>query len=80
MSFLKNLATEILTNGKLVTGYIITQIPNITSFPGLGSAVKTAITDHTIPSYIDLAAQILMAIGAAIKAKKIVIAATNKTI
>ena len=78
-SFLKRLYQEIKSNGKLLAGYAVTQIPGITSFPGLTTSIHTAIADRTPASYLDVGAQLLLAIGATMRAKKIVVNAANKS-
>lgn len=78
MDFLKSLISEVASNGKLLTGYILTQIPGATSFPGVVTAFHTASTDQTAASYIDLAVQSLMLIAAVLKAGKIAKAANAK--
>lgn len=77
--FLKNLFSEIASQGKLLAAYAATQIPAITSFPGIGTAFHTALADHTPASYVDLAIQVLMATSATMRAGKIVVAAANKS-
>ena len=71
-SFAGRLFDEVLDNGKLLTGYLLYQIPEITSFPGLGTTIKTALIDGTPAAYVDLGIQLIMAIGATAKAAKIV--------
>lgn len=74
MNFFKALGSEILANGKLLTGYVLTLTP-LTSFPGITTSVKTALIDHTVASYIDVAVQVGMVVAATLRAKKIVKAA-----
>lgn len=79
MSFFSNLVNEIRTNGKTAVGVLLSQIPGLTSFPGISTAIHTALNDHTPASYIDVAVQLLMVVGASIKASKIVKTAVLKT-
>lgn len=71
-SFAGRLFDEVLDNGKLLTGYLLYQIPEITSFPGLGTSIRTALVDHTPAAYVDLGIQLIMALGATAKSIKIV--------
>ncbi len=79
MNFIKNLINEIGVNGKLLSGYVVSQIPQITSFPGIVTSFKTAVADRTPAAYVDVAVQVIMAVAAAIKAKKIVVEAAKKS-
>ena len=78
MKFLGKLFGELGDNGKLLVTYIVSQIPGATSVPGLGTAINTAIADHTPAAYIDLGLQLLMLAAALVRTKKIVVAATDK--
>lgn len=62
--FLKSLLKQFKDNGKLLLGYLLTQFPELTNYPGLLTAIQTALHDLTLKSFIELAIQILMA-GAA---------------
>lgn len=70
-SFLKNLAVGIWKEGKTASGVLLSQLP-LTSFPGITTALHTVATDHTLLSYVDLGTQVLMVVGATLKAGKIV--------
>ncbi len=78
-TFLKNLGVELASQGKLLVGYVITQAPGVTSFPGLTTAVTTAVTDHTPASYFDVGAQIFLALAAIHRVGKIVDTAKVKS-
>lgn len=79
MEFIKNFLKEIAKDGKSALGIWVQQ-SGMTSFPGIVTALHTASTDHTLPSYIDLAAQVLLVVGATIQTKKVVVNAVNKSV
>ncbi len=79
MSFFKALLEEVKANGKFLIGYIITQVPGVTSFPGVITAAKTALSDQTSASFIDLGAQVLLAVAAGHRAVKVVKNAADKS-
>lgn len=69
--FLSNLVSELASNGKMLVSYGLLESP-LTSFPGITTAFHTAATDHTSASYLDLAAQVLLAGATVLRAGKIV--------
>jgi len=75
--FVKNLMGEIANNGKFLVGYVITQVPGLTSFPGLTTALNTALVDRTPASYVDLVGQLLLAVAAMHRAGKVVVKAAS---
>jgi len=60
-----------LLNGwKTIIAYLLLQVPNLTDFPGLVSAIQAALAGGNRQVYIDLAVQILLAVGVSHKAVK----------
>ena len=73
-SFAKSLWEEIRKNAKTVimtVGIAVIHTP-LTSFPGLNTAVTTALADRTPASYVDVGIQALIVIAASMRAGKIV--------
>jgi len=70
--FLSNIKNQLLMNGKLLMGYVVSQVPGLTSFPGLTTAFKTALADRTPAAYADLAVQVVLAAAALHRTSKIV--------
>ncbi len=78
--FLKNLFLQLKDNGKLLLGYLLTQVPELTNFPGLTTAIETALNDLTLKSFIELAIQILLAGAAGHRVVKVMRNAQLETI
>lgn len=53
-----------LLNGwKTVIAYLLMQIPDLGNFPGLTTAIQNALAGGSRQVYIELAIQILLAVG-----------------
>lgn len=60
-----------LLNGwKTVIAYLLLQIPNLSDYPGLLSAIQAALAGGNRQVYIELAIQILLAVGVSHRAIK----------
>lgn len=78
-TFLKALVIELWANGKMLSAFLINEVPGITSTPGVVTAYQTAMHDQTKASYVDLLVQILIALAALHSAKKVVVKAKEKS-
>lgn len=74
MGFFKSLFNEVKANAKTVVmiGGTALMQTSLTSFPGVLTAVKTALVDHTPASYVDVGVQVLLVVSASMRAGKIV--------
>lgn len=54
---------EFLSGWKTVIAYILMQIPDLGNFPGLMTAIQNALAGGNRQVYIELAIQILLAVG-----------------
>lgn len=77
MNFILKLISELAANGKLLIAYGFIQ-STLTSFPGLKTSFLTAIHDRTPQAWTDFLGQVLMAVAAAARAKKVIVNAKNK--
>lgn len=60
-----------LLNGwKTIIAYLLMQIPDLGNFPGLATAIQNALAGGNRQVYIELAIQILLAVGVSHKAIK----------
>ncbi len=74
MGIVGSLWDEIKVNAKsvvMVGGVALVQ-SGLTSFPGVLTAIKTALVDRTPASYIDVGVQILLVTSASMRAGKLV--------
>lgn len=53
----------LLSGWKTVIAYVLMQIPELGNFPGLVTAIQNAIAGGNRQVYLELAIQILMAVG-----------------
>lgn len=53
----------LLSGWKTVIAYLLMQIPNLGNFPGLMTAIQNALAGGNRQVYIELAIQILLAVG-----------------
>lgn len=63
-------AIGLLNNWKMVLAWVLTQLPDITSYPGLLSAIQELIAHSNRQTIINFLVQALMAIGVAHRVKK----------
>lgn len=73
-SFIHRLWGEIRENAKsvvMIGGTALMQT-ELTSFPGVLTAVKTALVDRTPAAYVDVAVQVLLVTSASMRAGKLV--------
>lgn len=54
---------EFLNGWKTILAYILMQIPDLGNFPGLMTAIQNALAGGNRQVYIELAIQILLAVG-----------------
>lgn len=59
-----------LNGWKTVIAYILMQIPDLGNFPGLMTAIQNALAGGNRQVYIELAVQILLAVGVSHRAIK----------
>ena len=63
-------AIGLLNNWKMVLAWVLTQLPDITSYPGLLSAIQELIAHSNRQTIINFLVQALMAVGVAHRVKK----------
>lgn len=71
-NFIKKLFFEIAENGKLLLGYLLQEIPGLTDYPGLKTAIEDVLANPTRENFIKFLIQALMAGAAGHRAIKIV--------
>lgn len=59
-----------LNGWKMVLAWLLTQVPQISDYPGLLGAIQEAITHGNRQTFTNLAIQILMAVGAIHRVQK----------
>jgi hypothetical protein len=64
MKFLRKLLVEIAQNGKLLIGYIIQSIPELTNYPGLKTALEEFVANPNSVNGFKLLFQLFL-LGAA---------------
>lgn len=64
MNFIKRLLAEIAANGKLLIGYIIQEIPELSNYPGLKAALEDFVAAPNTVNGFRLLFQIFL-LGAA---------------
>lgn len=69
---------SLLNGWKTILGYLLLQIPEITSYPGIGDAIKEVISNPTRQNIINFVVQLLLAIGVIHKVEKEVKKFTSK--
>ncbi len=71
-NFIKKLFVELAGNGKMLLGYLLQEIPGLTDYPGLVSAIQEVLANPTRENFIKFLIQALMAGAAGHRAIKIV--------
>lgn len=61
---------KFIDNWKMVAAWALMQIPQLTDFPGLMTAIQEALAHGNRQTFINLFVQLLMAVGAAHRVKK----------
>lgn len=78
VNFIKFLLVELSVNGKLLMGYLITQVPSLTQYPGLKTALETFLNNPSKENFIALAFQAFLAGAAGHRILKIVTSLMKK--
>lgn len=76
--FIKLLLAQVAKNGKLLIAYLLVQAPWVSDYPGLFDAINVALNDPSNQNFINVAIQLLAAIGGAHRLWKILLAVIAK--
>jgi hypothetical protein len=77
-SIFNRIVVELAKNGKLLVGYILSQIPGLSDYPGLVTAINKYLADPSSQNLVDLGIQLLLAGAAGHRAFKLLVAIFGK--
>lgn len=72
MGFLKKLIHQVLLNGKLLLGYIVVQVPELTNYPGLLDSLNEFFSNPNFSNGFALLFQIFLAGSAGHRLLKVI--------